>query len=120
VFDAAWMTATFEAFWAEHGAPAVTFNNLLLEPMTPAGRLLMISQYGGGTRMTTARKQRIADAILENFADPRRITNAFVDVAAARTLIAELTGHSWRREMLSGALHVGSGQLRRMFGISPA
>lgn len=120
MFDAGWMTATFEAFWAEHGAPAVTFNNLLLEPMTPAGMLLMISQYGGGTRMTTARKQRIADAILENFADPRRITKAFADVAAARALIAELTGHSWRREMLSGALHVGSGQLRRMFGISPA
>ncbi|HEY0190873.1 MAG TPA: styrene monooxygenase/indole monooxygenase family protein [Kofleriaceae bacterium] len=114
-FDAGWIARTFEAFWAEHGAPAVTFNNLMLEPMTAAGKLLMISQAGGD-----ARKQRIADAIMENFADPRRITHAFVDVGAARALIGELTGHSWRREMLSGALHVGSGQLRRMFGISAA
>src|SRR6185369_13679818 len=42
-FDAAWMTRTFEEFWADHGAPTVTLNNTFLEPMTPAGRLLMIS-----------------------------------------------------------------------------
>lgn len=115
VFDAAWMVRTFDAFWADHGAPTVTFNNALLEPLTPASRLLLISQHGSdGTGETP--KQRIADAIVENFADPRRYTDAFIDVRAAQRLVAELTGHSWRRELIGGALRVGSGQLRRVFG----
>jgi 2-polyprenyl-6-methoxyphenol hydroxylase-like FAD-dependent oxidoreductase len=118
-FDAAWMTDTFEAFWADHGQSAVTFNNLLLEPMTAAGKLLMISQVGSDGVSDTG-KQRIADAILANFADPRRITDAFLDVQAARKLIEQLSGHWWQREMFSGALRVGSGQLRRMFGMVPA
>lgn len=114
-FDAAWMTRTFEAFWADHGAPTVRLNNLFLEPMTPAGKLLMISQAGSDGRSDTP-KQRIADAVLENFADPRRITDAFVDLRASAKLVEELTGHAWPRELLSGALRVGSGQLRRVLG----
>ncbi|HEX7841704.1 MAG TPA: styrene monooxygenase/indole monooxygenase family protein [Kofleriaceae bacterium] len=114
-FDAAWMIRTFDAFWSDHGAPAVAFNNALLEPMTPAGRLLLISQHGSTGTGDTA-KQRIANKLVENFVDPRRITDAFLDMRAARTLIAELTGRSWRREFVSGALRVGSGQLRRVFG----
>jgi 2-polyprenyl-6-methoxyphenol hydroxylase-like FAD-dependent oxidoreductase len=116
-FDAAWMTRTFEAFWADHGAPTVTFNNAFLEPLSAAGKLLLISQHGSdGTGDTP--KQRIANAIVENFADPRRFTDAFLDRLAARRLIAELTGHSWRRELIGGALRVGSGQLRRVLGMS--
>ena len=117
-FDAAWMTRTFDAFWVDHGAPTVTFSNALLEPLTPAGKLLLISQYGS-TGAGDTPKQRLADAIVENFADPRRITSAFLDRRAAQRLIAELTGHSWRRELLGGALRVGSGQLRRVFGMAP-
>lgn len=118
-FDAAWMTRTFETFWADHGAPSVAFTNVFLEPMTPAGKLMMISQYGSDGVSDTP-KQRLADAMLENFADPRRITDAFVDMRASRKLVAELTGHSWRRELVSGALRVGSGQLRRVLGGGPA
>jgi hypothetical protein len=33
----------------------------------------------------------------------------------AQRRIAELTGHSWPRELLGGALRVGQGQLRRVF-----
>jgi hypothetical protein len=117
-FDAAWMTRTFEEFWADHGAPTVTLNNTFLEPMTPAGRLLMISQYGSDGVSDTP-QQRIADALFENFVDPRRNTAAFVDTRAARKLVAELTGHSWPREFLTGVLRVGQGQLRRMFGRAP-
>lgn len=113
-FDAAWMVRTFDTFWADHGAPTVTFNNALLEPLTPAGRLLLISQHGS-TGEGDSPKQRIANAIAENFADPRRFTDAFVDRRAAQRLVAELTGHSWSRELLGGALRVGSAQLRRMF-----
>jgi styrene monooxygenase A-like protein/putative NAD(P)-binding protein len=118
-FDAAWMTATFEEFWADHGAPTVTLNNTFLAPMTPAGRLLMISQ-AGSDGMSETPTQRIADALFENFVDPRRNTDAFVDTRAARKLVAELTGQSWPRAFLTGALRVGSGQLRRMLGATPA
>lgn len=117
-FDAAWMTRTFEAFWVDHGAPTVRLNNVFLEPMTPAGKLLMISQYGSDG-VTDTPKQRIADAMFENFVDPRRMTDAFVDMQASRRCVSELTGHSWRREFVSGALRVGSGQLRRVFGMAP-
>jgi hypothetical protein len=118
-FDASWMTRTFEAFWADHGAATVTFNNVFLEPMTAAGKLLLISQYGSDG-VSDSPKQRIANAVLENFVDPRRITNAFVDKHAARKLVAQLSGHSWRRQFLGGALRVGSGQLGRIFGLGPA
>jgi hypothetical protein len=118
-FDAGWMTRTFESFWADHGAATVTFNNVFLEPMTAAGKLLLISQYGSDG-VSDSPKQRIANAVFENFVDPRRITNAFVDERAARRLVAELSGHSWRRQFLEGALRVGSSQIQRMFGTGPA
>jgi hypothetical protein len=75
----------------------------------------MISQYGSDGLSDTP-KQRIADALIENFVDPRRFTGAFRDMQAARKLVAELSGHSWRREFVSGALRVGSGQLRQALG----
>ena len=83
--------------------------------MTAAGKLLLISQYGSDG-VSDSPKQRIANAVFENFVDPRRITNAFVDKHAARKLVAELSGHSWRRQFLGGALRVGAEQLRRVFG----
>jgi len=118
-FDAAWMTRTFEAFWADHGAPTVAFNNALLEPPTAAAQLLLISQCGSdGT--ADSPQQRIANAMFENFVDPRRITDAFLDRSAARKLIAELTGHSWLRQFLTGGARVGASQIRRVFGTGPA
>jgi hypothetical protein len=117
-FDAGWMTRTFETFWADHGAPTVTFNNLFLEPMTTAGKLLLISQQGSDGASDSP-EQRIANALFENFADPRRITNALVDTRAARKLVTDVSGHSWIRQFLHGALRVGGGQLRRVFGPRP-
>jgi 2-polyprenyl-6-methoxyphenol hydroxylase-like FAD-dependent oxidoreductase len=118
-FDAGWMTRTFEAFWADHGAATVTFTNTFLEPPTAAGKLLLISQ-SGSDGVSDSPKQRIANAVLENFIDPRRITSAFGDQRAARKLVAELSGHSWRRQFLGGALRVGTEQIRRVFGVGPA
>jgi 2-polyprenyl-6-methoxyphenol hydroxylase-like FAD-dependent oxidoreductase len=118
-FDADWMTRTFEAFWDDHGAATVTFNNMFLEPLTAAGKLLLISQMGSNG-LADSSAQRIADAVVENFVDPRRMTRAFVDPLAARALVAERTGHSWRRQFLGGASRVGFGQLRRVFGAGPA
>jgi len=117
-FDAAWMTQTFEAFWADQGAVTVRFNNLLLEPLTAAGRLLMISQYGSDGRGDSP-AQRIADAIAENFGDPRLHTEAFVDQRAARALIEAAARRSWRRQLLGNALRVGAQQLGRLAGIEP-
>jgi len=118
-FDAEWMTTTFEAFWADHGAATVAFSNMFLEPLTPAGKLLLISQYGSDGTSDSPR-QRIANAVFENFVDPRRIVNAFFDRDVARKLITDLSGHSWRREFLGGALRIGAGQIRRVFGAGPA
>jgi 2-polyprenyl-6-methoxyphenol hydroxylase-like FAD-dependent oxidoreductase len=117
-FDASWMTATFEAFWADHGAPTVRFNNLLLEPLTPAGKVLMISQYGSDGAGDSP-SQRIANAVVDNFVDPRRHTDAFVDKRAARALVAAAGGRSWQRQFLGNALAVGGKQLGRVFGIEP-
>ena len=118
-FDAEWMTNTFEEFWADHGSATVTLNNVFLEPMTEGGKLLLISQHGSDGVSETS-KQRIANAIFENFVDPRRITHAFTDRHAARKLVAELSGRSWHRQYLGGVLRVGAGQLRRVFGTGPA
>ncbi len=113
-FDAMWMTSTFETFWADHGAATVRFNNALLEPLSPAARLVMIAQAGSdGARDTP--NQRVADAVCENFVDPRRITEAFFTKPAARAAVAAATGHGWRRTFLGGAMRVGRGQLARVF-----
>jgi hypothetical protein len=117
-FDAAWMTSTFEAFWADHGAATVRFTNILLEPLTPAGRIVMIAQYGSNG-VGESPQQRIADTVVENFMDPRKHTDAFVDKAAARTLVARASGGGWARHFFGGALRVGGKQFGRMFGIAP-
>lgn len=114
-FDGGWMTRVFEAFWADHGAATVRFNNLLLEPMTTAGKILMISQYGSNG-VGDSPSQRLADAVIENFSDPRRHTAAFVDQRAARALVTSASGRSWRRQFLGSALRVGGKQLGRVLG----
>ena len=117
-FDAAWMARTFEAFWADHGEATVRFNNLLLEPLTAAGKIMMISQYGS-TGVGDTPEQRVADAVCQNFVDPRRHTAAFVDTRAARELVAAASGRSWQRQLLGGALRVGGKQLGRLIGVAP-
>jgi 2-polyprenyl-6-methoxyphenol hydroxylase-like FAD-dependent oxidoreductase len=118
-FDADWMTRTFESFWADHGALTVAYNNSLLEPMRPQSRLLLLSQYGSDG-LSDSPRQRVANAIFENTADPRRITRRLATPESARELLVELTGQSWQRNMLGGMLRVGSAQLLRLFGAGPA
>jgi hypothetical protein len=86
--------------------------------MTAAGKLLLIAQYGTNG-IGDSPKQRIADAIVENFMDPRKYTEAFVDKRVARELIAKATGGGWRSAFLGGALRIGGKQLGRVFGIAP-
>jgi hypothetical protein len=116
-FDAAWMEATFERFYADHGAPAYTFNNIFLEPITAAGQELLIAQYGSDGRLDNrGGKQAIANAICDNFTDPRSLTEAFLDMGKARAFIAAATGRSWRWSAAGGRLAIMANQLRRRLG----
>lgn len=117
-FDDAWKTATFEAFWADQGAATVKFNNLFLEPMSSAGQMLLVAQYGT-TGVGESARQRLADQVAENFADPRLHTDAFVDKRLARATIARLTGESPRKLFAGGMMKIGAKQIGRLFGKQP-
>jgi 2-polyprenyl-6-methoxyphenol hydroxylase-like FAD-dependent oxidoreductase len=116
-FDAAWMTETFESFWDADGRHTVQLNNLLLEPMTVAGRLMLFSQYGSNGSSQSA-AQRLADAFTENFNDPRTFTPALRDPAVTRQAISSAGDH-WAAGLLRGAVGVARGQLRQALGKPP-
>jgi 2-polyprenyl-6-methoxyphenol hydroxylase-like FAD-dependent oxidoreductase len=114
-FDAAWMRATFDRFWDRHRW-IEKFNNTLLEPLTPAGRLLLVSQYGSDAkRDNDSPQQQIADMFIENFNDPILLTDAFHDTGRARQVLRETFG-STVRPLLRGGLGIGRGQLRQRLG----
>jgi hypothetical protein len=119
-FDAPWMTETFERFYARFGHITYTFNNILLEPITNAGKMLLIAQYGsdGRARGSTG-QQRLADAFIENFNDANGLTPAFLDGDKAHAAIREKTGMSWPVAVARGALGVDKGQLRQKLGRKP-
>lgn len=111
-FDAQWIAQTFDAFWNEHARWACAFNNLFLEPLTPAGQELLIAQYGSdGVASNTSGRQRIADAFFANFNDPRELTPAFLDMDAARAFIARTMGHSWTWSAIRGRAAIARDQV---------
>ncbi len=119
-FGAEWMTATFERFYRRHGEPTYTFNNLLLEPITNAGKQLLIAQYGSnGEARNSSGKQRIADAFIENFNDPIGLTPAFMDARKAREVISAKTEKHWLAAVAAGATGVARAQLRQKLGLDP-
>lgn len=119
-FDAAWMTETFERFYARSGGITYTFNNLLLEPITGAGKKLLIAQYGSdGRRRGATGRQRIADAFIDNFDDANGLTPAFIDAKKAHAVISEKTGKPWLAAVAGGALGVAKGQIRQKLGRDP-
>lgn len=119
-FDAAWMSATFERFYARHGHPTYTFNNLLLEPITPSARELFMAQYGSdGREGNRSAVQQLADAFAENFNDPATLTSVFQDSRRMRSFITETTGGAWLSALARGGLGVARGQLRQKLGLEP-
>jgi 2-polyprenyl-6-methoxyphenol hydroxylase-like FAD-dependent oxidoreductase len=121
-FDAAWMTEAFESFWAAQGHPAFALTNLLLEPMTPAGRLLLLAQYGSdGRDREGARtgRQALADWFANAFADPAQVLGALTDVGKARQLIGETFDGWWGRPVAAGAIGIAWRQLRQALGREP-
>lgn len=117
-FDAAWMKATFEAYWERHGRHITAFTNLLLEPLTAPGQELLIAQYGSTGALRDGR-QAIADAFIENFDDPATLTPAFTDMGRARDFITRSTGRSWLWSAARGRALVGREQLRQKLGLPP-
>ncbi|MDP2313133.1 MAG: styrene monooxygenase/indole monooxygenase family protein [Pseudomonadota bacterium] len=117
-FDAAWMTDTFEAYWARHGSPTTRFNNLFLEPLPDAGKQVLVAQYGSNGVRTDA-PQKIADAFCANFEDPARCTDIIDDTGKARAFIGEHTGSHWLLGVLRGAMGVGREQIRQQLGGQP-
>jgi 2-polyprenyl-6-methoxyphenol hydroxylase-like FAD-dependent oxidoreductase len=117
-FDEAFLTATFESFYRRHGGPTYTFNNVLLEPLTDAGKELLIAQYGCDGTGDSAR-QRIADAFVANFNDPQQHTPLFQDTARVRAFIEKCTGRSWIRSAALGRLAIARAQLRQLLGRDP-
>jgi hypothetical protein len=118
-FDAEWMEVTFERFYNDHGVAAYTFNNLLLEPITDAGKELLIAQYGStGQPGSRNARQAIANAFCENFVDPRSLTDAFLDMDKARRFIASQSGKSWRWSAAGGRFSVIKDQLGQKLGLT--
>lgn len=121
-FDAAWMTETFESFWATLGHPAFALTNLMLEPMSPAGRLLLMAQYGSDGRDREGAptgRQALADRFADGFAHPAPILAALTDVAEARRMIGETLGGWWGRPVAAGAIGIAWRQLRQALGRAP-
>jgi Styrene monooxygenase A putative substrate binding domain len=119
-FDAQWMTETFERFYSRFGHMTYTFNNILLEPITNAGKMMLIAQYGSDGRVRGATgQQRIADVFIDNFNDANVLTPAFLDSHQARAVIRKHTGLSWPLALARGAIGVAKGQLRQKLDREP-
>jgi hypothetical protein len=75
-FDAAWMTGTFEDFWADHGRAVTDWTNAMLQPLPEHVQQLLGAASGD---------PEIARRFANGFADPRDFENWFMtpDRAAA-------------------------------------
>lgn len=111
--DAAFLRSTFDGFWEKEGAPAYTLTNLMLEPMTPAGAMMLIAQHGSDG-VTEGPKQAIADLFAAGFADPDQLVPLLTSSEAAKAAIRDATGAWWLRSIATGAAGVAMGQLRRL------
>lgn len=116
-FDAGWIGNTFESYFNEHARHAYTFSNLLLEPITAPAKELLIAQYGSDGRATNSSgAQRIANAFIENFNDPRTLTPAFVDMSVSRSVIASHTGGRWLWNGVRGRASIARDQVKLALG----
>ncbi len=80
-FDEAWANQVREDFWEDHGWAAYTFNNILLEPLTDAGRAVL--QFASENR-------EFADQhFTGNFSKPKNFFPWMEDAALAEEKIRE-------------------------------
>jgi hypothetical protein len=112
-FDAAWIEATFDAFYHDEGEPAYRFNNLFLEGLPAGGQEILAAQYGSdGRRDNPDYRQKIANEFCANFSDPRYLTDAFTDVKKAREIISKHSGGSAMRSIIKGRAAIILNQIR--------
>ena len=79
-FDESWARGAAEDFWVKHGRAAYEFNNILLEPLTETGQLIL--GYAAQDRV-------FADtAFIGNFHAPTNFFPWFVDLEAAKQKIS--------------------------------
>ena len=89
-FDAAWAQTLRDDFWAYHGRAAYAFNNILLEPLTAAGRTVL--GYASQNRGFADRE------FIGNIATPNNFFPWLADVELAQAYIAEFA-----RQQAAGA-----------------
>lgn len=110
---AEWIARTFDEYYDEHARHSITFSNMLLEPITAAAKELLIAQYGSDGRWDNiSAQQLIANAFVENFNDPRRLTPAFGDIAVARDVIAQHNAGRWFWNGVRGRAGIARDQVR--------
>ena len=107
-----------DAFWQRHRWIEI-FNNTLLEPITKAGQLILIAQYGSTAKPgEKGPQQKIANRFIDNFNDPHDLTPAFHDAGKAKAVIREAFG-STLGPLMAGRLAIGRAQLRQRLGKPP-
>jgi hypothetical protein len=80
-FDAAWMAAINDEFWNTDAKFAYQFNNMMLEPPTPATMILM---------QTAAQNRRFADEVwVRNMVEPKRFYPWILDAEATNQKVRE-------------------------------
>jgi hypothetical protein len=80
-FDREWMRQVNNAFWKKVGEPAYTFNNILLEPLTVAGKQILLE---------VARNEKFAsERFFSGFPEPKKFFPYMVDIAAGKELLAQ-------------------------------
>lgn len=93
-FDAAWMTKINHEWWHGYAKYAYAFNNILLEPISVAGKTLL---------MEVARNPKFAsENFFSGFPNPRKFFPYFEDFSAARELVREVRSGTRPDELRNG------------------
>jgi hypothetical protein len=117
-FDPAWVNATYDAFYARWGEPAMRWTRMLLEPIGPAARYLFLAQLGAdGTTVSGTPKQQVADAFARNFDDPAALVDTLEDLGKTRRYVAGMMGARADWEVAKGLATVGGRQVRNMMSL---
>jgi 2-polyprenyl-6-methoxyphenol hydroxylase-like FAD-dependent oxidoreductase len=112
-FDRPWIDETFESYYDAHARYAYQFSAILLEEITAPAKELLIAQFGSDGRIdNTSTQQRIANAFVENFNDPRLMTPAFTDMTAARMVVGQQSGGGWLWPGVRGRAAIAKNQVR--------
>ena len=93
-FDEAWAARLRDEFWVYHGRAAYAFNNILLEPLTEAGQLVL--GYA-------SRSRAFADSeFIGNIASPNNYFPWLADAALARDKIAQFKQMTAKKGVTQG------------------